>query len=101
MTAILKDALKSIIGPTLKSLFSWDSRLIDLKEIEYHLAGHNQLNERCLVDGYKCALVCLMCKDIHPSRGSSIDNHPSGVNGNGQVGAEVEVTKCHEQESNL
>ena len=61
MTAILKDALKSIIGPTLKSLFSWDSRLIDLKEIEYHLAGHNQLNERCLVDGYKCALVCLMC----------------------------------------
>ena len=39
--------------------------------------------------------------DIHPSRGSSIDNHPSGVNGNGQVGAEVEVTKCHEQDSNL
>ena len=41
MTAILKDALKSIIGPTLKSLFSWDSRLIDLKEKEYHLAGLN------------------------------------------------------------
>ena len=39
--------------------------------------------------------------DIHPSRGSSIDNRPSGVNGNGQVGAEVEVTKCHEQESNI
>ena len=41
MTAILKDALKSIIGPTLKSLFSWDSRLIDFKEKEYHLAGLN------------------------------------------------------------
>jgi len=39
--------------------------------------------------------------DTHPSRGSSIDNHPSGVNGNGQVGAEVEVTKCYKQKSNL
>ena len=39
--------------------------------------------------------------DDHPSREWSIDNHPSGVNGNDQVGAEVEVTKCHEQESIL